>query len=778
MSSYRNWLPELLTGVALLGAAMSAQAGPWFGAACPATDLSVLPLPAAAHEQLVLARLSPRDAGRDVTLLVTPDGQFWASREDFAEWRLPLPQGAPRIFDGGNWYPLEKVRGLQYRFDACTQELWMDVSAVAGVRHSYTIAPHERATPGEITEPGGHLNLDLQYLDSPGLSQVSGTAEFGAFNRYGHGSSSFLHDGTQLLRLETQWVHDWPDRTERMTVGDSITRGGQVGQALRFAGLQWGTDFTLQPDLVTFPLPSLRGRAALPSTVDVYVNQVLRAQQDVPAGSFELSNVPVMTGSGQVQLVVRDLLGRSQIIQLPFYATPSLLRAGLDEYSVQAGALREDYGSGADQYGPAFAAARLRSGISDRLTSEVYGEAAARRQMAGMGLSGVALPAGNWNFGFAASRSAAGHGLFGNLGLEHAGSAWNAALQLRLATRGFAQLGDVEGSLRQQWLARFGLPLAQYGMFNLSYLRDERRDRAGSSILAASYGTRLRRNWYLNASLTQIYGVGGGLAGALTGTLPFGGNRTFSAQTDQGPGSQSLYRVALQGDPPSNLGFGYRVAAEEGSRSRATGNARWTGEKGAATADVESLDGDNSLRLGLSSALAVLGTDLFWTRPVSSSFAVVDSGAPGVRIYQDNHLAGRADGEGLLLVPGLRAYERNSLRIEDADLPLSYAAQALSVSVVPPARSGLRAAFAVEQKPALSLFLLRANGMPVPVGARVELDGQSLDLPVGYGGQVYIEALPGRHRLTLHWSNDRCATLLTVAPDAAADQIPQTLECR
>ncbi|NEV03151.1 hypothetical protein, partial [Bradyrhizobium uaiense] len=41
-----------------------------------------------------------------------------------------------------------------------------------------------------------------------------------------------------------------------------------------FGGLQAQRDFALRPDLITAPLATIGGSAAVPSTVDVYVNNI------------------------------------------------------------------------------------------------------------------------------------------------------------------------------------------------------------------------------------------------------------------------------------------------------------------------------------------------------------------------------------------------------------------------------------------------------------------------------------------------------------------------
>ena len=65
---------------------------------------------------------------------------------------------------------------------------------------------------------------------------------------------------------------------------------------------------------------------------------------DVPAGPFTLTNLPVMTGQSEARIVVKDLMGREQVINQPFYVTPQLLSKGTQQYSYETGLIRQNYG--------------------------------------------------------------------------------------------------------------------------------------------------------------------------------------------------------------------------------------------------------------------------------------------------------------------------------------------------------------------------------------------------------------------------------------------------
>ena len=76
------------------------------------------------------------------------------------------------------------------------------------------------------------------------------------------------------------------------------------------AGFQVTTDFTVRPDLVTYPVPHLSGNAAVPSTVDILINGSRVGEGRVAAGDFAVSGAPIVNGSGTVDVVLRDALGR------------------------------------------------------------------------------------------------------------------------------------------------------------------------------------------------------------------------------------------------------------------------------------------------------------------------------------------------------------------------------------------------------------------------------------------------------------------------------------
>src|SRR5439155_132599 len=157
-----------------------------------------------------------------------------------------------------------------------------------------------------------------------------------------------------LVRLETTFTRDFPASNHTLRVGDTSTRAAMWGREVYFGGVRYGSNFALTPGYVSQPLPAVTGLSAAPSTVELYVNDVLRQVSNVPAGPFAIDSLPVLTGNGEARLVVRDLLGRETVIVQPFFTSSQLLSPGLDDWSAETGAVRRDLGSASDHYGPGF----------------------------------------------------------------------------------------------------------------------------------------------------------------------------------------------------------------------------------------------------------------------------------------------------------------------------------------------------------------------------------------------------------------------------------------
>ena len=525
---------------------------------------------------------------------------------------------------------------------------------------------------------------------------------------------------------------------------------------MRLGGLQYATDFNTQPGFITFPMPQLAGEAALPSTVDIYVNDALRSRRDVLAGPFTIAELPVMTGMGEARVVVRDLLGREQTIRAPFYASPALLRPGLRDFSYEVGAIRSNYGLKSADYGELVAVGTERRGLTDTLSGELHGEVSRSRRAAGVAAAWLLPTIGVFSGSAALSSSARGSGTLLSAGFQRQARQLSFGGNVATTSRHFMPLGPVTdpSAARRQIQSYVSYATSSYGAFGLNYVRQDYRDRPGAALAGASWGFALGRVGYLSMTLLRDL-KGGETRASLSFSRVLGRSTSLSTSVTM-DGERRNAQVQLQQNLPVGTGVGYRLAATGGEVSRANGTLLLQNDYGTYVGDVSASGGRTAYRAGAAGGIALIGSNVFASRTINESFSVVDvPGFAKVRVYAANQLVGRTGTDGTLLVPRLLPFQRNEIRIEQADLPMDATVGALAVDVVPYRRSGVLVRFPVQRSRTGTITVLLDDGLPLPAGAIARLRGE-IEFPAGQRGEIYLTGLDKENTVQLSWRDQAC----------------------
>lgn len=697
--------------------------------------------------------------GEPVVLLISASGAIYASGALLRAWRLE-PWQAALVHDGIPQYPLSGVPGLEMEVVPASQTLLLTaeprlLQATALMGFAVEMGP---MTPSAT---GGFFNYDVVAQASSRLTGVGGLFELGLFTPSGSAATTFAaradDDETGVTRLETSWTRKDPDAMHFLRLGDSISRGGLGGNPVRFAGVHLARDFTTQPGFVTIPTPTIGGESQVASVVDVYVNNVLTGTRDVPAGPFSIADVPVLTGGGEVQLVVRDLLGRETTVRARYYTSRQLLRRGLDDYSFEAGFLRRDFGRASFDYGAPMASATYRYGFSDGLTGEVHGEVSPDARMGGAGASLALGNIGVLNASTSVSHSRRGVGLRYELGFESRTPFISYGGLAELIDADFVTVGSFGSDRRPPRLtlqAYAGIPLG-FGSLNLSLIHRDERDGRGIAFLGA--GTSIGLGRWGALTLSARKSLDGSAADALYAsyTMPLGAGTSLGLGGELGQDDRA--RLSLQRSLPAGEGLGFRAEALLGRDPRVDVRLAYQTNFGRYDLDVGVADSRAGVRLGASGGIGLIGDAVFASRRLTDSFAAVRVGDyPGVRVYADNQVVGRTDSSGVAIVPRLRAFESNRLRIELADLPLDAQIDASELSVRPFDRSGVALDFGVRAVRSAMVVLLRESGEPVPAGAWVRIDGSPEPFAVAPGGETYLSGIGLSAAGVASWEGGAC----------------------
>lgn len=722
---------------------------------------------AAARDVRFLAIVVNQAATDVVAPVLFVDEEVYLTPDNFERIRVRLPDAPALEHQGARYYPLDTYEGTEHRVDERRQAIYLTIDP------RFMLPTVIDRSNGALIEPsptdfGGFLNYDILAERVIDEEELAGQFELGIFAGGLVGTTTQavrnIDDDAEYVRLESTIVHDRPDELRTYRFGDSISVGGAWGRPVRFGGIQFGTNFATQPSFVSFPTANLSGDSALPSSVDILVNDSQRFSEDLPAGPFEIENVPVVTGAGEVTAVVTDILGRETVISQPYYASPTLLREGLNDFSYEAGFLREDFSVESFDYDDTpFFSGTHRYGLSDSLTTELRGELDANRQALGFALAAPVRTSGILSGAVAGAQEGDDRGGLFQLGFERQ------ALDLSLSAFGRVTTGDYRDfgvgrdvrSPDAETRFSIGIPMEEFGSISGSYSFQAFEGAEDNHILSGTYSAQIPNIGAFSVNAFRTFGSSDETVVTVNLTVPLGPRTTASGRLQASRGPELRRTLEARHTAPLEGGFGAAASISENGFTRLQGEVSHTSKYGVATLGGSRSDGDNGVRATGVGGLAVADGGLFLSRRIDNSFAVASvSGQPGVRVYTENQLIGETDSNGRLLIHNLRAYEENRIRIEPTDLPIGADLETVRAVVAPRFRSGITVEFEVDASKPVFLAIRLEDGTPVPPGSRVTVNDDPEKFPVGFDGEVMVRRAGFGDRLEVGLGGATCHVIL------------------
>jgi outer membrane usher protein len=768
------------------------------------------------------------DTGK-VGEFVLRDGKLFARPAELRDLGFRVSDAALSTSDG--LIAIADLSGVTSRLDQANQTLY--ATAAADRLLPALLQAGAAAGNGAKVESGtgAMLGYDIAASQVGGQNVASGLFDLRGFSPWGVVSTGLLANaGASLnnngsysaIRLDSTYVYSDPETLRRYRLGDFITGGLGWTRPVRLGGAQVNSDFSMRPDLITFPLPSVEGSVAVPSTVDVLVNSTRLLSRQIQPGPFQIPQLPVITGAGTVAMTVTDALGRQVTTTLPFYASSTLLAPGLQTYSVEFGAVRTNWGLISNDYSGLAGSASYRRGLSPDVTIEAHGEGAAGLAMAGGGVAVNAFNQGVVNVAAAASTGSGSAGALVSFGAQRIGQVFSFGASATLATHNFRDIATANGDPvpRRLLNANAGLALGRFGSFGIAYTGID-RDAApapisffappGSffpqsttlpggvlsasagvftfvpaqhaQILSASYSVPIG-NMSLYATGFHDFATGGSSAVLLGLTIPLGSRS--SVNTSVGAGTGSGYTQVQVVQSAVSIGdWGYQAYGSAGNPNHEFAQVQYKSPWALVSAGVDRLDKQTALRAEAQGAVAFVDGGLFASNTINDSFVVVDTnGAQGILVLDENREVGRTDSAGRLLVPDLRSFDLNHIAIEPTDIPVDATVPYTTRDVRPQDRSGVVVRFPVQMSRGALLRLVDDAGLPLPVGSAATLTATGAAVPVGYGGEAFVEDLkPRNNQLTVQDPGGRrCVVVFnyqavpgeipTIGPLACREKVP------
>ena len=753
----------------------------------------VRPKAALADETLLLEVVVNGYPTGKIGEFVQRDGVLYATRANLRDLGFRVPDATAETKD--KLVKLADLPDFSARLDAPTQTLHVTAGARRLLPELLEAAGTTPGSGGTVESGiGATLNYDVTAsstdplaLGSAGTPGVgSGLFDFRAFSPWGVLSNGLLayvgtnptgYGGYSAIRLDSTYVYSDPDDLMRYRAGDFITGGLSWSRPVRLGGGQVASDFSMRPDLVTFPLPVVGGTVAVPSTVDVLVNGNRVLSREVQPGPFQVPQLPVITGAGTVVMTVTNALGRQVTTELPFYASASLLAPGLQTFSVEGGLVRRNWGLISNDYGAAAGSATWRRGLSDTFTVEAHAEGTDGVVMGGAGLVWNAFDLAVVNVAAAASGGPGHSGTQFTVGLQRIGQPFSLAASATFASLDFADIAAANGqpAAQLQINASAGLALGTYGSVSVAYNGIQRaaamvqtvsaygqflylQPAQTTHLISATWSAQVLDNVSLYATAyDDLAGYGG--RGVMVGlTVPLGGRSSAGASVNATNQEKSAQLQASQ--TPDVIGdWGWRLfgSGSDVNADHEFAELQYKSPWGLVLGGVDRQAGQTTFQAEARGALSYAGGGLFASNKIDDSFAVVDTGVKGVHVQQENREAGVTDSSGQVLVPDLRAFEINHLSIDPTDVPVDAAVPYTTREVRPQDRSGVVVRFPIKTSHGALVRLADEAGRPIPVGSIATLQSPRATAPVGYDGEVYLVDLQAHNEVVVERRNgQRC----------------------
>ncbi|MBZ4135456.1 fimbrial biogenesis outer membrane usher protein [Escherichia fergusonii] len=711
------------------------------------------------------------------------NGDFYLSRADLMRAGLPaeqLPVGEVNV---------SRLTHVNAEYDSSGQRLLLTVPRNWLPER---ITPFAGEAEPQTAHHGSGVLLNYDFYNSKtqnGSGQATLSHELRFFNDAGSLSSTGfwrqrlsgaddLQEG--YVRYDTTFTATNEQQATQWRVGDVISDALSWSSSVRLGGVYWGRDFSLRPDLVTWPLPTFSGEAAVPTAVDLFINGYRAGSTSLQPGPFTLTNLPYINGAGDAVLVTQDAAGRQVTTSLPFYVASNLLKPGMSDGALSFGALRREYGIDSFNYGPAAASASYRYGVSDFLTLEGHSEVAEELALGGAGAVVKLGYFGVVNGAYSESRM---HGRSGNQinwGYQYSTAAFSVATQHTRRERGFGNLALYDNVVQ---VDENNVPLAtlsqQSDQYSLSFNMGELGNVGAAWIGVRSFDAQktelLNLSWSRNLwGSSSVYLAAsrdwqqGGWTVAMSVQIPLGERDSAAFTMEKMPDAGQTQRINYNHSMPTDGGFSWNLAwarqSEASNYKQATlgwrndhlelqggtwgesGNMTWWGEA-----------------LG---AFVWMEQQLFAANKINDAFVVVSTdGQAGVPVNYENQPVGETNRDGYLLISGVSAYYPASYSINTLNLPADIRLKETERKVALRRQSGYLVDFPMDQQQVASVILHDEKGQILPVGSEILLNNQTSAV-VGYDGIVWLENLAPVNLLhAITPDGKQCQTRLSLTPN-------------
>jgi outer membrane usher protein len=728
--------------------------------------------PSFSQELAIVKLVLNEEVKGDFFVVLADDEDVWIKREEFESFGFREGLGEDVLFEKEIFVSLRSIAGIRFHIDETEVALIINAEPSLFKKHTIVSAyklPYDVIYSKDTSAFLNYASVYIQETAGAPFFSLSGELGISVDDYLAISTFNFSDDGEteDLVRLMTSLSHSDRAGLRTVTIGDFSALSGILGSSAVLGGLNFSKNFSIDPYLLKYPGLNLSGTVETPSDVEVYLNGLLVRRERLSPGEFLFTDVPATIGHGTANIIIKDAYGKEEIITSPFYYTDSLLKRGLHEYSYSIGFIREDLGVESFEYGRAAFMGFHNYGLSRIIKLGYAAEATEELINIGPTASILLSNFGVLDFSFAYSNSSGISGYSGLLSYTFRSTRpayFGANFSLRSNSEDYSNLitKPSDDKAKAAFSGTVSYNAKSLGSIALGYSSSNMHEGTDTSRVTVTYSKTLSKKATLFTTFTETRDVSTSDE-IFIGLHLYLGDRSSGSISYRGDDDHEIKRASIHKSLPLGTGFGYRADIESsGDNTDYDGTLQYQGNYGRYEAGYFNREQEESYRLSVSGGIGYIDNSIFFSRPITDSFAKVDiNNIEGVRVYHFGNEAGRTDRNGSVIVPHLRSYENNRISIESRDIPINYAIGSLTEYVSPPSRGGALVTFDIRKiQGIIGTVNIMENGENVHMESgvlRIEADDGLYEGLVGRGGEFYIENVPsGKHTARIIYLGREC----------------------
>jgi len=225
--------------------------------------------------------------------------------------------------------------------------------------------------------------------------------------------------------------------------------------------------------------------------------------------------------------------------------------------------------------------------------------------------------------------------------------------------------------------------------------------------------------------------------------------------------------------------YGFRLRGGLGQNANGQMDASYRSGYGQVSGSVIQSRTSTLATAQVDGSLAVMGGGLFIGNKVDSAFAVVDAGAPGVSVTQDNRYIGKTNFMGKFLVPNLRPWERNTLGIDPEGQSVNFDVAKVAEVAAPRGASGVYVNFGGRANVVSGIVVfVGPDGKPLKAGYKGHLEGKEEIFLVGHDGRAYVKDLDSSNVAIIDMLDKECRAAFAFNPEPDRQGIVRGVICQ